>query len=51
MEMVLESMDLWKIVEDTKEPSSLDDDFKVIKYYNRYVKKVMSVIGLNLVDN
>ena len=51
MEMVLESMDLWEIVEETEEPPSFDDDPKVIKDYNRRVKKAMSVIGLNLVDN
>ena len=51
MEMVLSSMDLWEIVEDTEEPPSKDDDPKVIKDYNRRVKKAMSVIGLSLVDN
>ena len=51
MEMVLESMDLWEIVDESEEPPSIDDDPKVIKDYNRRVKKAMSVIGLNLVDN
>ncbi len=34
MEMVLSSMDLWEIVEDTEEPPFKDDDPKVIKDYN-----------------
>ena len=51
MEMVLASMDLWEIVDDTEEPPSSNDDPKVKKDYERRVKKAMSVIGLNLVDN
>lgn len=59
MEMVLESMDLWEIVEGTEKPPPSEDDDekgikmdpKAIKEYNRRVKKAMSVIGLNLVDN
>jgi hypothetical protein len=34
VEMVLESMDLKKIVEETEDPPSFDDDPKVIKDYN-----------------
>lgn len=51
MEMVLASMDLWEIVDDTEEPPSFDEDPKVKKDYERRVKKAMSVIGLNLVDS
>ena len=51
MEMVLESMDLWEIVEGSEEPPPFEDDPKVKKDYNRRVKKAMSVIGLNLVDD
>lgn len=51
MEMVLDSMDLWDIVGETKDPPLFDDDPKVLKEYNRRVKKAMSVIGLSLVDN
>ena len=51
MEMVLSSMDLWEIVDETEEPPSKDGDPKVLKDYNRRVKKAMSVIGLSLVDS
>jgi transposase InsO family protein len=44
-------MDLWEIVEDSEEPPPSDADLKVTKDYQRRVKKAMSVIGLNLVDN
>ncbi len=51
MEMVLASMDLWEIVDGSKEapPSSVDP--KVIKEYQRRAKKAMSTIGINLVDS
>ena len=51
MEMVLSSMDLWEIVDESEEPPSKDDDPKVIKEYNRRAKKAMSIIGLSLVNS
>ena len=48
MEMVLLSMDLQEIVEETGEPSAHDDDPNVIKEYNCHAKKALSVIGLSL---
>ena len=50
MEMVLASMELWEIVDDSEEPPPSDADPKDKKSYQRRVKKAMSVIGLNLVD-
>lgn len=35
MELVLASMDLWKIVDDTEEPPSFDQDPKVKKNYDQ----------------
>jgi hypothetical protein len=51
MEMVLASMDLWEIVEGSEEAPPSDADPKVIKDYQRHVKKAMSTIGINLVDS
>ena len=44
-------MDVWDIVDGYEEapPSSMNS--KVLKEYQRHVKKVMSIIGLNLADN
>ena len=49
--MLLASMDLWNIVDRSKEilPSNVDPNVK--KAYQRHVKKAMSIMGLNLVDN
>jgi hypothetical protein len=49
--MVLASMDLWEIVDGSKEAPPSDADPKVIKDYQRRVKKAMSTIGINLVDS
>jgi transposase InsO family protein len=51
MEMVLASMDLWEIVDDSEEAPADDADTKVKKDYDRRAKKAMSIIGLNLVDS
>ena len=51
MEMVLASMDLWEIVEETEEPPSKDGDAKEIKEYNRRAKKALSIISLSLVNS
>ena len=50
MEMVLSSMDLWEIADESEEAPPKDADPKVIKDYNHRVKKAMSVIELSLVD-
>jgi hypothetical protein len=44
MEMVLASVDLWEIVDRSKEAPPSDADPKVIKEYQRCVKKAMSTI-------
>jgi len=51
MEMVLASMDLWEIVEETEEPPPKDGDAKEIKEYNRRAKKALSIISLSLVNS
>lgn len=51
MEMVLTSMDLWEIVDESEKPPAADEDLKVVKDYNRREKKAMSVIGLSLVNS
>jgi hypothetical protein len=50
MEMVLASMDLWEIVDGSKEAPPSNSDPKVIKEYQRRAKKAMSTIAINLVD-
>lgn len=49
--MVLAFMDLWDIVDkfDNVSPSNMDS--KVLKDYQKRVKNVISILGLNLVDN
>jgi hypothetical protein len=49
--MLLASMDYWDIVDGYEEFPPSNADHKVLKEYQRLVKKVMSTIGLNLVDN
>jgi hypothetical protein len=51
MEMVLASMDLWKIVNGSVEAPPSNVDPKVIKEYHMHAKKAMSIIGINLVDS
>ena len=51
MEMVLASMDLWEIVDDSEEAPPSNADAKVMKDYQRRVKKATSIIGLNLVNS
>jgi N-glycosylase/DNA lyase len=50
MEMVLASMDLWEIVDESEEAPPSNADPKVIKEYQRRAKKAMSTIAINLVD-
>lgn len=49
--MLLASMDLWNIVDGFEENLSSNMDLKVLKEYQRHVKKAIFIIGLNLVDN
>ena len=51
MEVVLASMKFWDIVNGSKKAPLSNSDPKVLKEYQRRIKKVMSIIGLNLVDN
>ena len=44
-------MDLWDIVEGSEEPPPFNADSKVLKKYQRRVKKTMSIINFNLADN
>ena len=51
MEMVLAFIDLWDIVDGSEKALSSDADPKVLKDYQIHIKKTISIIGLNLVDN
>jgi transposase InsO family protein len=51
MEMVLSSMDLWEIVDETESPPPADGDPLVVKEYNRRAKKALTIIGLSLVNS
>ena len=44
-------MDLWNIMDGSKEPPPFNVEPWVLKEYQRRVKMVMSIISLNLVDN
>ena len=47
----LTPMGFWDIVDKSKETPRSNADPKVLKNYQRCVKKVISIIGLDLVDN
>lgn len=49
--MWLESMDLWDIVDGSKEIPPFNVVSIMLKEYQRCVKKAMSIMGLNLVEN
>ena len=51
IKMLLASMDLWDIVDGSEEASPSNADPKVLKEYQRRIKKAMSIITLNLADN
>ena len=51
IKMLLASMDLWNIMDRFEQPPPSNVDPKVLKEYQRCVKKFMSIIGLNLVEN
>ena len=48
--MLLAFMNVWDIMHGSKEPPS-NADPKVLKDYQRHVKKAMPIINLNLADN
>ena len=49
--MLLPSMDLWKIMDGFDETPPSNADPKMLKEYQKHVKKTMSIIGFYLVDN
>ena len=49
--LLLASMDLWDILDISKEHLPSNVDPKVLKEYQRHVTKAMSNINLNLADN
>ena len=51
IKMLMASMDLWDIVDKSKEPLPSNADPKILNEYRKRVKKVTSIIGLNVVDN
>lgn len=51
MKMVLAFVDLWDILNRSEKAPPSNVDSKVLKEYQVRVKKVMSIIGLNLTDN
>ena len=51
IKMLLASIDFWDIMDGSKEPLASNADLKMLKEYQRCVKKAMSIIGLNLADN
>jgi hypothetical protein len=48
---MLAFVNLWDIVDGSKETLPSNADPKVLKEYQRRIKKVMSIIDVNLVDN
>jgi hypothetical protein len=51
MEMFLVFRDLWDIMNESEKVLPSSANLKVLKEYLRHIKKVMSIIGLNLADN
>ena len=51
MEIFLASMDIWEIVDGSEKAPPSNTDPKVLKEYQKHVKNIMSIIGLNLVVN
>ena len=51
IEMLLASMNIWDIVDGAMETPPSNADSKVLKEYQRRVKKTISIIGLNLAGN
>ena len=50
MNIVLGSMDLWDIVNESEKALPSNADPKVVKEYQRIVKKFMSIISPNLTE-
>lgn len=51
IEMVLVSMDLWNIVNGSKNAPPSNMNVKVLKEYQMHIKMAISIIALNLADN
>jgi hypothetical protein len=51
IEMLSASMDIWDIIDGSEEDSPSNADPKLKNDYERRIRKVMSVIGLNFADN
>ena len=51
IKMLLASMDLCDIVDKSKKTLPFNADPTLMKEYQRHIKKTISIIGLNLVDN
>ena len=51
MDMALASVDFWDIVDGSEKAPPSNMESKVLKEYQRRVKKAMSIIVLNLADN
>lgn len=51
IKMLLAFMNLWDIVNGSEEPPPPNAYSKVVKKYQGRVKKAISIIGLNLVNN
>ena len=51
MEMFLASMNLWDIVNESKKALPSNANRKVLKEFLMHIKKVVSIISLNLADN
>lgn len=51
MEMVLASMELWGIVDNSEKTSPSKLKPKMLKEYKKHIKKAISIIGFNLEDN
>ena len=49
--MFLAAMDLWNIVDGSKDATPSIAEPKVLKYYQWCIKIAMFIIGCNLVDN
>lgn len=51
MKMILTAIDLWDIMDESKEPSPSNADLRAKEEHQRWVKKTMFIFGLNLIDN
>ena len=51
IKMLLACINIWDILDGFKEPPPFNANPKVLKEYQRCVKKAMSIININLTDN